>query len=161
MFQTILAPVDGSATANLGLDEAIQLASDQKATLCLLHVVEEYALAQGLDVPVYVEGLSEAMRDAGKKVLAKAVAKAEKRGVKVQPLLIETMGRPVSDLILAQAKKCRADLIVLGTHGRRGLARMVMGSDAEGVVRASPVPVMLVRTRSRARRTAAAQTKGN
>jgi nucleotide-binding universal stress UspA family protein len=161
MFQTILVPVDGSATANLGLDEAIQLASDQKATLCLLHVVEEYALAQGLDVPVYVEGLSEAMRDAGKKVLAKSVARAEKRGVKVRPLLIETMGRSVSDLILAQAKKCRADLIVLGTHGRRGLARMVMGSDAEGVVRASPVPVMLVRTRSRARRTAAAQAEGN
>lgn len=159
MFRTILVPVDGSATANLGLDEAIGLASDLKATLCVLHVVEENALVQGLDVPVYIEGLADALRDAGRKILAKAVARAEKRGVTARAVLTETMSRSVADLILAEAKKCRADLIVLGTHGRRGLARVVMGSDAEGVVRAAPVPVLLVRTRSRARQTAAGRAE--
>lgn len=155
MYQSILVAVDGSATAAAGLEEAIALALDQKATLNVLHVVEEFVLAQGLEVPMYSEGLWDAMRDAGKKVLAKAVTRAEQQGAAVRPLLVETMGSPVADVIVAQAKKCRADLIVLGTHGRRGVARVVMGSDAELVLRESPVPVLLVRARRRARRAAA------
>ena len=161
MFQTILVPVDGSPTANLGLEEAIQLASDQKATLIVLHVVEGQVVVQGPDVAVYVEGLLEALRDAGKKILAKAVAKAEKRGVKARSILIETMGRSVADIVLAQAKKCRADLIVLGTHGRRGFARVVMGSDAEGVVREASVPVLLVRGRHGVRRSGTGRAGGS
>ena len=60
-------------------------------------------------------------------------------------MLYETVGHAVADVIIEQAKKCRADLIVLGTHGRRGITRLVMSSDAEGVVRATRVPVLLVR----------------
>src|ERR1700685_3514197 len=67
------------------------------------------------------------------------------RGVKLKPVLVEKFGGLVADVIISQAKKQRADLIVLGTHGRRGVTRLVMGSDAEGVVRRSPVPVLLVR----------------
>lgn len=154
MYPSILVAVDGSATAGAGLEEAIALALDQKATLNVLHVVEEFVLAQGLEVPMYSEGLWDAMRDAGRKVLAKAVTRAEQQGATVRPLLVETMGSPVADVIVAQAKKCRADLIVLGTHGRRGVARVVLGSDAELVLRESPVPVLLVRARRRARRAA-------
>jgi len=64
---------------------------------------------------------------------------------------VETAGYGVADVILKQAKKTRADLIVMGTHGRRGVARLVMGSDAEGVVRGAPVPVLLVRSADKAR----------
>jgi nucleotide-binding universal stress UspA family protein len=161
MFKTILVAVDGSAVSNFGLEEAILLASEQQATLCVLHVVEEYVLAQGLDVPVYVEGLWEAVRDAAKKTLAKAVAKAEQRGVTARSVLAEAVGRSVADVILTQAKKCRADLIVLGTHGRRGMARLVMGSDAEAVIREATVPVLLVRTRRTRQRAAAKRAAGS
>jgi nucleotide-binding universal stress UspA family protein len=147
MFKTILVAVDGSAVSNFGLEEAIQLASEQQATLCVLHVVEEYVLAQSVDAPVYVEGLWEALREAGKKTLAKAVANAERRGVATRSILAESVGVPVADVILRQARKCRADLIVLGTHGRRGMSRLVMGSDAEAVIREAAVPVLLVRAR--------------
>jgi nucleotide-binding universal stress UspA family protein len=67
--------------------------------------------------------------------------------VKVDTLLLETLGRRVADVIVREAKKWRADVIVLGTHGRSGLSRVVLGSDAELVVRESPVPVLLVRGR--------------
>lgn len=60
-------------------------------------------------------------------------------------MLCETVGHAVADVIVEQAKKRRADLIVLGTHGRRGITRLVMGSDAEGVVRTTRMPVLLVR----------------
>jgi nucleotide-binding universal stress UspA family protein len=147
MFKTILVAVDGSTVSKFGLEEAILLAAEQRATLCVLHVVEEYVLAQGIDAPVYVEGLWEALREAGRKTLASAVAQAEARGVATRGVLAETVGGPVADVILAQAKKCHAELIVLGTHGRRGMSRLVMGSDAEAVVREATVPVLLVRTR--------------
>jgi nucleotide-binding universal stress UspA family protein len=65
--------------------------------------------------------------------------------VKPKPVLVEKFGGLVADVIIAQARKQRAGLIVLGTHGRRGVTRLVMGSDAEGVVRRTPVPVLLVR----------------
>jgi nucleotide-binding universal stress UspA family protein len=67
-------------------------------------------------------------------------------------VLLETLGHRVAELIIKQAKKWRADVIVLGTHGRRGLARVLMGSDAEIVVRESPVPVLLVRAPLRRRK---------
>jgi nucleotide-binding universal stress UspA family protein len=84
---------------------------------------------------------------AGKKLLARAEAKVRKRGIEVDTVLLETVGRRVADLIIKQAKKWRADLIVLGAHGRRGLSRVVMGSDAELVLRKTPLPVLLVRSR--------------
>jgi nucleotide-binding universal stress UspA family protein len=84
-------------------------------------------------------------------VLGKAEAKARKADVKTEALLVETTGHRVADVILAQARKVKADLIVMGTHGRRGVARLVMGSDAEGVVRGTRVPVLLVRAPDAAR----------
>ncbi len=76
----------------------------------------------------------------------KTVAAAEKEGIRAKTLLRETLGGPAADSIVRDARRQRADLIVLGTHGRRGLRRMVLGSDAEAVVRTSPVPVLLVRS---------------
>jgi len=92
------------------------------------------------------------LRKGGKKILAKAGAKVEKQRVTFKSVLIENLGHTVSDVIIDQARKLRADTIVMGTHGRRGITRMVMGSDAEGVVRRAPVPVLLVRSNMRPRR---------
>lgn len=153
MYRKILVPIDGSRTSTRGLEEAIRLAKGRNATLVILHAVDEAVVAYGGDiVPVYINELLESMREGGKRILAKAVAKARGRGVKVKSLLVEKFVGPVADIIVSHAKKQRADLIVIGTHGRRGVTRLVMGSDAEGVVRKSPVPVLLVRSREQTRR---------
>jgi nucleotide-binding universal stress UspA family protein len=73
--------------------------------------------------------------------------------VAAKTILVESIGpRRVADIIIQQARKQRADAIVIGTHGRRGLSRLVMGSDAEEVVRTAPVPVTLVREQGRGRK---------
>lgn len=153
MARRILVPVDGSPTSNRGLAEAIKMAKSQKAKLCLLHVVDNSAITMAPDMGgVYTDQLFNLMRESGKKVLAKAAAAARGRGIKATTILVESITRPVADAIVAQAKKWGADLIVLGTHGRRGLSRLVMGSDAEGVVRTASVPVLLVRATGQRRR---------
>lgn len=153
MYRRILVPIDGSRTSARGLDEAIKLAKGCNATLVIFHAVDEAVVAYGGDiVPGYINELLESMREGGKRVLGKAVARARARSVKVKSLLVEKLVGPVADIIVSHAKKQRADLIVIGTHGRRGVTRLVMGSDAEGVVRKSPVPVLLVRSREQPRR---------
>jgi len=153
MYRKILVPIDGSSTSARGLDEAIKLAKGQKATLVILHVIDEMVAMYGADmVPVYIDKIFESLRKVGKATVAKAMARVRATGVKANAVLVEKVGGPVADVIVAQVKKQRADLIVIGTHGRRGVTRLVMGSDAEGVVRRSPVPVLLVRSREQARR---------
>jgi nucleotide-binding universal stress UspA family protein len=84
--------------------------------------------------------------DRGKEILNEASEQARMSGVKVESVLRESAERRVSDLILDEAKTWASDLIVMGTHGRRGLSLLALGSDAESVVRNSPVPVLLVRS---------------
>lgn len=152
MYRKILVPVDGSRTSARGLDEAIKLAKGQKATLVLLHAVDEAVVTYGTDiVPIYIDEMLASMREGGRKILAAAAARVRSRGVKVKSVLVEKFVGPVAEIIVSQTKKQRADLIVIGTHGRRGVTRLVMGSDAEGVVRRSPVPVLLVRSREQPR----------
>lgn len=157
MFRRILVPIDGSTPAKRGLEQAVLLAKDQGALLGLLHVVDESMISRSLDsstfMPAnYVEDLTKNLNDAGRKLLDRAEADVRKQRVKVEAMLVETVGRRVADVIVAQAKKWKADVIVLGTHGREGLARVVLGSDAELVVRESPVPVLLVRGSAKTRK---------
>jgi nucleotide-binding universal stress UspA family protein len=149
MYKRILVAVDGSATSKRGLAEAIKLARSGGARLRLLHVVDEVALIAGLPDAVYTQELFDAVRDSGKRVLARALAQAKTRGVRADSRLVENFSRRVADVIVREARKWRADLLVLGTHGRRGVTRMVMGSDAELVVRHAPAPVLLVRAGGR------------
>ncbi|HET7877050.1 MAG TPA: universal stress protein, partial [Methylomirabilota bacterium] len=80
---------------------------------------------------------------------AKAGARAREAGVAVEPALLESDGRRVAAVVVDEARWWEADLIVVGTHGRRGLDRLLLGSVAEGVVRAAPVTVLLVRGKGR------------
>ena len=152
-----MVPIDGSPASKLGLEEAIKLAKDQKASLYLLHIVDELSLVSNsgviseLDGGADIDRLFKGFVDAGKKILGKAEAVVRKHRVKAKSLLIENVSAPTSELIVTQAKKWGADLIVLGTHGRRGIRRLVMGSDAEGVVRTTHIPVLLVHAVARAR----------
>ena len=149
MFKRILVAIDGSATASRGLRVAIELAADQRADVYVLHVVDDMSIVPGLDggyVPsAYIDSYALALRDRGRKALDKAHALAASGGVACKPVLVETLGATVAHTILQQARKLRADLIVLGTHGRRGLRRLLLGSDAETVLREATVPVLLVR----------------
>jgi nucleotide-binding universal stress UspA family protein len=128
-----------------GLREALRVAKDDRAQLLLLHVVNEFYAFASLDGAAPAADLVPALREGGRRTLDKAKALAEKAGVSAKTVLRETLGGAAADTIVREARKQRADLIVLGTHGRRGIRRMVLGSDAEQVVRVSPVPVLLVR----------------
>jgi len=98
----------------------------------------------------YIESMLEALRDTGRGLLAKAEAFARKRGVDVRTTLAESKGNGVAAELLREAKRREADVMVLGTHGRRGLRRLLLGSDAEMVMREARVPVLLVRAPERA-----------
>jgi nucleotide-binding universal stress UspA family protein len=155
MFDRILVAIDGSPTSQRALKSAIGLAKSQNGTLTILHVVNDMsAVAQvgySSYVPAaYVDDMLDELRNTGRKVLGKAAALARASGVEPVERLVESKGGSIADAILAEARKVRADVIVLGTHGRRGLQRMLMGSDAETVLREARVPVLLVRSPERA-----------
>jgi nucleotide-binding universal stress UspA family protein len=149
-YRRILVPVDGSPTSNAGLREAIALAKGQGASLQVVHVVDYHALAMsGLEAGVYANDLIANLTESGRRIVKRAEGDARKAGIPVKGVLLESPAGPAAGAIVRQARKAKADLIVIGTHGRRGVRRMLMGSDAEEVVRASPVPVMLVRSPGR------------
>ena len=151
MFKRILVPIDGSSTSALGLREAVKLATTDGARIRLVHVVNELVVMSSPDAAAFVNAdLIGVLRDAGRKILAKASAQVQKAGVEPESVLIESFGATAADKIVGEARKWKADIIVLGTHGRRGLRRALMGSDAEQVVRSSTVPVLLVRSKTSA-----------
>lgn len=145
MFGKILVPVDGSEASNQGLIEAVKLATMLGSRVYLVHVVEEFVVDYGFSAPQYATALIDSMREKGREVLAQALSEAKKFGVHPQGALLETVAGPAADLIISHAKNIGANLIVMGTHGRRGLRRLALGSDAEAVVRLAEIPVLLIR----------------
>ena len=144
-YRRILVAVDGSPASAKGLREAIRLADQEGAQLFILHVVDEFYAFANLDGMAPGVDLVPVFREGAQRVLNKAKALAAKAKLRVRAVMRETVGGPAADVIVREAKKQRADLIVLGTHGRRGVRRLVLGSDAEQVVRTASVPVLLVR----------------
>jgi len=147
MYSRILVPVDGSKTAALGLREAIRLAKDQGARLRVVHVVDKMAIIGVTEAGMNARPVLARLARSGRAVLDHARRIAKKLGVDAETVLYEPLTKRVADAILRDAKKWRADLIVMGTHGRRGVPRLVLGSDAEQVVRLAQIPVLLVRGR--------------
>ena len=147
MYKRILVPVDGSATSNAGLAEALKLARLTGASLRLLHVVDDMPFILGADSMGAMTGdLFSLLREGGERILASARATVEAEGVGVDTQLFDSMDGRLSDRVAQQVAEWQADLIVLGTHGRRGVGRMLLGSDAEQVIRTATVPVLLVRS---------------
>jgi len=149
MYQRILVPVDGSDTANRGLAEALKLAQALGAQIRLVHVVDQSSLALNPEAGVAAAPLAEDFTEDGRKILEEAKMLASAQGVQVEAVLHENFTGRVASLIVQEAKTSSAELIVMGTHGRRGLRHAVLGSDAEAVVHAAPVPVLLVRAPGR------------
>jgi nucleotide-binding universal stress UspA family protein len=153
MFRKILVAFDGSDAARRGLTTALGLAADQRAELFVLHVLDGMPAGWSAYVdeqfrPARVEALLLGLRASGQRALDEAQAMTSRQGVVTTPLLVDARGRSVADVILAQVRETGADVVVLGTHGREGMSRLVMGSAAEHVLRHADVPVLLVRASS-------------
>ena len=144
-FKRILAPTDLSPFGEVGLRAAADLANRLGAAVTLFHVVPEgelEALANAHQprhpVDLIYQDLEAAVLDQFLRVVAPEV----RRGLRVEPLV--TVGAPAVEILRAAQLK-GIDMIVMGTHGRTGLARVVVGSVAEQVVRKAPCPVLTVR----------------
>ena len=147
MYKRILVPVDGSGTSRRGLQEAIALARLTGGALRLLHVVDELSAAMSMSGQGMVSAdMFALLREGGEQVLAEALAQVRAHQLVAEPVLIEGFSGRLCDHVLAQAQQWGAEIIVLGSHGRRGVGRMVMGSDAEQIIRTAQVPVLVVRT---------------
>lgn len=147
MYVKILVAIDGSEIAQRALREALKLAVPGPARLRILHVIDETPLweyPEGLGVNY--ETVVEGFRATGREVLIAARETAHRAGVEAETALLELSGvGRVADVIVQDAKQWGAELIVIGTHGRRGVAHLLLGSVAEGVSRGAPTPVLLVR----------------
>ena len=146
MYKKILVAVDGSHTSELALQEAMQLSKDMQAQLRIVHAVELATLYWGAEYGNSAE-VWAAMAESGRKILDKAASAAAATGMKAETKLlkIDTLGQRIPEAVAADADAWPADLIVIGTHGRRGLSHVFLGSVAEGVVRVATKPVLLVR----------------
>lgn len=145
MYKRILVPYDGSAPSRAGLREAVELAADSGATLVVLHVVSELPLLMGSEAGVNYGELADLLMTAGRGLAQEAAGVADKACVKCETKVVDGGATAVCDVILDQVAAQHCDLVAMGTHGRRGLKRLTLGSDAELVVRRSPVPVLLAK----------------
>jgi len=147
MYQKILVPIDGSHTSSRGLQEAIRLAKLTRGRLRLLHVIDELSFALAMDAYAGHSGnWLDTLREAGMKLLKGAKAEALAADIDAEVVLHDSFNGKVAELVAAEASSWPADLIVLGTHGRRGIGRMFLGSGAESILRIASVPVLLVRS---------------
>jgi nucleotide-binding universal stress UspA family protein len=144
MYKRILVPIDGSSASRRGLQEALSLAKQNKARIQLLHVVGIFIATPALAGDRYVDDIPKTLHAAGTAILKKATALVRRQRIAVDIAMLDIAKGRAADAIVGQAKQWRADLIVIGTHGRRGFDRLALGSDAEKVVRTSPVPVLVV-----------------
>jgi nucleotide-binding universal stress UspA family protein len=145
MYQRILVPIDGSLNSERALQEAIRFARFHQAQLMLVHVLEDIHYSDMENYINYAE-LMKSFKDSARKMLDKAVQEARQAGVEVTEKMLVASGRRVAHVLVEEAGQWPADLIVIGTHGRSGFNRLLLGSIAEGVLRISPVPVLLIRS---------------
>jgi len=145
MYERILVPLDGSPTSRRGLDEALAVAGKFGSRLRLLHVVDDAALAMSGAAASNIGDLLTVLAEAGEQILSDAKQVAQNSGVGAETVMHHSFTGRVCDVVIKEATDWKADLIVIGTHGRRGAGRFFLGSDAEQVLRLATVPVLLVR----------------
>lgn len=137
MYKRILVPVDGSETSGQALTAALQLAQLKGGRVRLVHVLEQVSHVNG-----YALHLA---RDHAREVLDAASATAKAAGVDSDERLVDMPGSRLGEILAEEARSWEADLVVVGTHGRRGVGRALLGSGAEQVIRLAPVPVLTIR----------------
>ncbi|MFB6185856.1 MAG: universal stress protein [Halobacteriaceae archaeon] len=141
LYERILVPTDGSAGMERVIEHAVELAADQGATIYAVYVINTASYAS-LSMDSSWEGVAEMLEQEGETALEEVIEIAETRDVSVET--IELSGTPSQEIVrYAQDKEC--DLIIMGTHGRGGIDRLLLGSVAEKVVRTATVPVLTMR----------------
>lgn len=148
MYKRLLVAVDGSPASNKALVAALQLARESRGQLRLIHAIDDMPAFSGMDAGTGSVDLLGVLRSRGQHVLVEALAITESAGVAADTLLTEDFGTRLGDTVSAAAKSWNADLIVLGTHGRHGIGRLLIGSGAEQIIRMAPVAVLVVRDAS-------------
>lgn len=146
MFKRILVAVDASDTGEQALQMAIGLAAESQSELRVVHAVDVSNVNLDSE-PIDHSAMTEKIKKNGRDTLSDAEMKAAAAGVKAETNLIvlETLKPRIAEAVVEDADAWPADLIVIGTHGRRGLSRLVVGSVAEGIVRGATKPVLLIR----------------
>lgn len=145
MYPRILVPVDGSEAAHRALAEATGLAHALGSELVLLHVVDTYQLLLAKATQAGFDAARETLLARGKALLQTCGQQPQQAGVACETVLREVMSSRVAGAIVDEATRHHCSLIVMGTHGRNGRTQLLLGSDAERVVHAALVPVLLVR----------------
>ncbi|MFN5940010.1 MAG: universal stress protein [Polaromonas sp.] len=149
MYKRILVAVDGSPTSNMALSAALEMAgfSGGKSIVRLIHVIDEMAYFMALD-PYAGQSYAmlSVMREAGKKILADGLAIVQSAGVQADTVLVDQLDGHLAESVAAQVKAWDASLVVVGTHGRKGVGRVLMGSGAEQIIRMSTCPVLVIRS---------------
>jgi nucleotide-binding universal stress UspA family protein len=151
MYQRIFVPIDTSDTSSAVLEEVRRLAHEAPARVCLVKVV---------DAAQFAESPGELIRELREKdtlnqdderhaslqrFLEDSAAGLRNAGIEVETRLIEKFGHKISHVILDEAMNWKADLLVMGTHGRSGLAHLLLGSVAEEVLHHITIPMLLVK----------------
>ncbi len=145
-IKKILYATDYSKASARAFDEAVKLAKQNRAELLVVHVVEPTPYVAGEEfasAEIYAKLDDMAKRDA-QSAMTKLMLRLKKLRIKAQSLLLRGSAR---EQIVKAAKSKKADMIVIGTHGRTGLSKLFMGSVAGSVVSTAACPVMTVRGR--------------
>jgi nucleotide-binding universal stress UspA family protein len=146
MYKRILVPVDGSRNSDEGLIEAIAVARLTGAIVRVVHVIAQPVAALAVDgFTNEVDQVYDVIHERGAKIVADALERVRAAGLEADELVLESYSAQVHALVVQAAVNWRADLIVIGTHGRHGIGRLLMGSDAEEILRSSSCPVLVVR----------------
>jgi nucleotide-binding universal stress UspA family protein len=146
MYKRILVAIDGSQAAKLALEEALKIAQAAQATVLAVYVAEH--VAQIVDVGtglVEEQATGTAAAAAAMATLEDACALFEQCNVRGLTRTIDAYGEDIVTVLCRVAEECEADLVVMGTHGRHGIRRMLLGSVAEAFLRRAGMPVLLVR----------------
>jgi nucleotide-binding universal stress UspA family protein len=146
MYNRILVPVDGSPGSDQALGAAVRYARDHRSALRLVHLADELTSFSGFDMHGnFSAELMKVVQQAGTRILEQSRSVATAAGVDAEIALFEIFGGHLGETIAQEARRWNADLIVLGTHGRRGVGRLLLGSGAEQIIRLAPVPVLVIR----------------
>jgi nucleotide-binding universal stress UspA family protein len=146
MYKKILVAIDDSETSRCALTEALHIARTSGAKLYITHVADETLLSmhgRTFSSTLNVDNAIAAIAEAGRALLEESMKGAT--GVDAEPVLLEARQRRVSETLAEKSKELGVDLIVIGRHGHRGLATLILGSVAEQLAKMADASVLLVR----------------
>ena len=148
MYRRILVPIDGSDCSRAGLREIPRIATQPEHLVLLIHVIEESGGNEEFQTGTVGAIIQNAQRQEGCDMLDAAKSTLSALGIPCETILAESHHQRTSEVIVNHAVLRHAELIVMGTHGRRGLRRVLLGSDASDVVGLASIPVLLVRNQA-------------